>query len=418
MVSLFKYIRGILSRDYNVTNLTKILISLTILSKVYSQVHIAVPLELSTGGFSIPTNLEVSKNKLKLSQKFTLYSLDHPQEHYFVQHYARKNIALVAEVSALQYNNETISVLIGRDYIKSGPTVLSAPIFSFSSPSLDQLSMHVKMLVNFEFEYRLIRLDDRIMDSKTYHRWFYYRRSSLNLTKKISIGVKDAVLASGVNRGIDFKYLNPGSIFQLDQLHYNSRYKVEGANDDNQFIGFDINYLTGKGERIYLDCAVDEFQIDIKDRSHVQDVFGITLGIEKTLKTGLVSIEYFYSSPWLYTNGGSFTNLEHEGYSLGYYSPHSHGINTYLALDFKSYRLNIYSLVYQNGDQSVTTSWDSRDNNIPYYSFKNHWSTEIDVRLEFTNRTWLDHIRITKNIFDSSGFNILLGFSIVDRFLL
>jgi hypothetical protein len=364
--------------------------------------------QVSQNSFLVPVNTNIRDGNFSLVQSILIMRLNHPVERTQIYSYSRSDVTLLTERSKLSYSNNSLKVGIGRDYIKSGPTYMNGPLFSSYTPSLDHISFNYVLPNGLEYEYFLIRLNDEQSDSGVYKRWLYFRRFGIAFGK-LNLGLKDIVLSSGMQRGVELNYLNPGAFFQLEQLHGHVESGDGGENNDNQLIGIDLSYKFSEGKSFYLDFILDEFQIDITDRASVQDVFGLTVGAQIILVDKMIIIEYYLASPWLYTNGGLFTNVNYYGFSLGLRAPQSHGIS--LLAEKKTFigTLNCTMHMYQVEAQTVRTEWNSRDNRIPIYDFEDRWSTELHLKLSFSQTKYLDYIGMTYNLNESAGLHLLIG---------
>jgi hypothetical protein len=367
--------------------------------------------EISQRSFWAPLHASLSRQNITIRQHLVLFHINHPSAAYIIQEYNRSNISLVSEVSILEYETDILKLEIGRDYIHSGPSIINSTLFSSWSPSFDHIGLKLSRFLGFDYEYQLLRLDNRENEYGSFHRWLYYRRLSYDTGHGVIVGVKDAVLATGIKRGVDFYYLTPGAIFELEQLH-NHIGAVENArtNNDNHIIGFDIAFIIQNWGSLYVDGIIDEFQIDAADRQDVQDVFGINIGFQKTLKHGSLVVEYFLSSPWLYTNGGQFTNVEYYNYSIGLRTPQSHGLSLIHVFDGKKWNSDVQISLYQKGKQDLGIVWDADGNKIPLYDFSDRVEVEVDARIEFKEYQYLDHFRVCYNLLDQSDLHFMIGF--------
>ena len=379
---------------------------------LFAQLNVSITPEISTSSFLIPLQLSLSEAEFNFAQRTSVLHLNHPQNRFFIQSYNRADITMVTEISNFSYMGEAISLKVGRDYIVSGPSQINGPLFSSFAPSLDHFAFHFFRSHNVDFEYRLIRLDNRQHLLGTFNRWMYYRRISLQLAERFELGFKDIVLATGVQRGIDLNYLNPAAIFQLEQLHGHVEAGTPGQNNDNQLMGFDISWSVSPNLQIYGDFILDEFQIDIADREHIQDVFGLTIGLEKNYPGSELVLEYYLASPWLYTNGGMFTNVEIQGIPLGYRAPQSHGVSVMYQHQLVWGQMMLQMSSCQIGEQTVLTDWDSVGNRIPLYDFDHNWQSEFDLSFYFEHNKYIDHIRLTYDLLDSEGLYFVVGFNL------
>ena len=369
----------------------------------------------ATNSFIIPIHFSTSLGSLTLEHQSDIIHLDYPTDKYLIHSYQRKQITALSEVSELRWVDENLMIAVGRNYVHSGPSIRNSSLFSAFTPSLNHISLDLNLFRSTTFEYQLIRLDDRQSDFGIYKRWLYYRRLQFSIGESWKVGLKDVVLATGVQRGVDLAYLNPGAVFQLEQLHGNVEQGTPGQNNDNQLLGLDIEYRMRKNSRIYFDFILDEFQIDVADRDHAQDVFGVTLGIEHTKPNQQTYFEYWFGSPWLYTNGGAYTNVEVNNIPLGFLSPNAYGFSIGWIQDYEKVRTNMLINIHKQGEQTVNTVWNSVDNKIPLLLPDENWQPELDLRVGFKNMKLLKEIRVTYNLLNSKGLFLILKFNAFDK---
>jgi hypothetical protein len=371
--------------------------------------------EISQRSFWAPLQVAFSRENISFRQQLVLFQINHPNSVYIIQEYNRSNISLISEVSVLEYKTDILKLKIGRDYIHSGPSTINSTLFSSLSPSFDHIGFKMFRFLGFEYEYQLLRLDNRENEYGSFHRWLYYRRLSYDTGHGVNVGLKEAVLATGIKRGVDFYYLTPGAIFELEQLH-NRVGAIENArtNNDNHIIGFDLEINFRKWGSLYFDGIIDEFQLDAADRQDVQDVFGINLGVKKTLPHGSLVVEYFLASPWLYTNGGHFTNVEYYNYPIGLRTPQSHGLSLIHAFGGKRWNSEIQLSLYQQGEQNLNTVWDADGNKIPLYDYSDEVEVEVDAKIDLKGYRYLDHVRICYNLLDQDDLFFMVGFKLIN----
>jgi len=370
---------------------------------------------ISTNSIYLPFHFTTSRDNITLEYQFDLVHQEFPVDQYLIHSYYRGNFTAVSEISEFRWSGTSHAVAIGRNYINSGPAIRNAGLFSAFTPSLNHVGLNSRIFNDWKFEYQLIRLDDRQADVGAYKRWLYYRRLQFSVGENLKVGLKDVVLSTGLQRGVELTYLNPFALFQLEQLHGNVEEGTAGQNNDNQIMGIDIEYQYSKSTRLYFDAILDEFQIDIEDRDHAQDVFGVTLGVEYTQSNQQTFFEYWFGSPWLYTNGGMYTNVEVDNIPLGYLSPNAYGISLGRIQDYSKYRVDVLINVHKQGKQTVNTAWDSVDNRIPLLLSNENWQPELDLRLGLKNRKLLKEIRVTYNLLNSEGLFLILKFSAFDK---
>jgi hypothetical protein len=370
--------------------------------------------ELTQKSILLPLEIDIRNGNITFRNRFALFELSHPSNRYRLYSYQRKEITFITETSTFEFKNDAVKIKLGRDYIKSGPAFLNSPLFSSHSSSLDHFSFAWSDSSRYKYEYFLLRLDNRSNNQETFNRWLYYRRAEIRLFNNIFIGFKDAVIATGVKRGIQLNYINPSALFQLEQLHGRTGPNdgTPTVNNDNQLMGIDIAFHM-QHYKYYADLWVDEFQIDAADRKFIQDVFAITLGVKKKNKHSTLCAEYFYASPWMYLNGGMYTNAEVEGTPLGPVGPFSHGLS--LALEHhrsSKYLVKLYASIFQKGAQSFSTIYDPEYNYVNFYGFDNTLLTEWDIKIFPVQFKHLEFLGLNYNLLNSNKLFVLVGFKI------
>ena len=355
--------------------------------------------------FSFPVNIDYSINSdMSIHHINRFYNINYPHYRYLHSSNIRDNITMISEVSYIQYNKDNYFIKFGRDYIDSDISSISGLFFSSYSPSINHglLSfvnnrISARMIVSSLSKDNIVcgnELNDSICDDLSagnhyINRWFYYRHLSYEISDKLQIGVGDAIISSGENRGVEFYYLLPLASFQAEQLHNMSRQDfVEtnenyGVDNDNGFMFFDIKYLMNKDKTIYASLLIDDFQIDKEDREHMQDVFGLLFGFSNKSENTNLRLEYSYASPWLYINSGLFTNYINYSYPIGLRSPHSQSIDLSLDYKFSFGSLSLLTHLEQRGIQTFSTIWDAWDNKIDYFNFNKTLKPELLIRLDF-----------------------------------
>lgn len=380
---------------------------------MWAKTHVTSYLEFSNNTASIPITFNWEKSGISVNHSNHIFELDYPYRKQMIHSYERQNITMLTEVSNIAYTTSMLNMQVGRGYIISGPAIVNAPIFSSYAPTLDHIAFNLNPIARWGFEFNLIRLDDRKSGTSSYNRWLYYRRLSIS-ARKWKFGLKDIVLATGIQRGVEVNYLNPSAIFQLEQLHGHVEEGTPGKNNDNQLMGVDIQFSLSKDLNLYFDFILDEFQIDTQDRDRLQDVFGLTLGIQSLGQNHEIILEYYLASPWLYTNGGQYTNVEFYGTTLGFRNPHSQGFTVQYSINKPSWILFVQSTFSQRGDQSVATIWEPKDNKIPLYDFTNKWDNQLELKVTFPKSKYFNHVRITHDLLDTKGWYLLLGLTLLN----
>ncbi len=372
-----------------------------------------ININASNQSFNIPISVEKNFGTLTVFNKVQIFTLNYPLDTYTYQQYNRNNVSMVTEQSYFRFNRESFNIQMGRSFNSYDSKRMNGVFNSSVSPSLDQIKLNA-FSKNFNYSVDVISLDSQSSNLNVYNRWFYHRRIGLTISERLNIGFHDAVVATGVKRGIDMAYLAPLTEFQLEQLQGSAKtelgYQV-GGNNDNILLGFDWEYTMPWGS-FYNEWVIDEFQIDSAGRENVQDVFGLVVGAHIIQNDFDITLEYAYASPWLYLNGGMFTNYEFRGYPMGLRSPHSQSLDMRIRYEINEKRnIQLQLRLEQCGEQSFDTVWDSPGNFVPFFDFKHTLKPEFYLTYTLGHK-WLNHISVTNNWLETDGFYFLLGFNL------
>ena len=363
--------------------------------------------------FSIPFKIRYKINSnFMVSHSNRLYNLNHPHMNYLHYNKSRENTTAINEESYIKYNDESISFLLGRKYIK----VNNKFFFSDFSTSFDQIYFNYE-INNFNYNYYLIKLNDETVSSienpdMYISRWLYYREYSVNVNKNTILTFSESVLSSGENRNIDFYYLTPFGLFLAEQYHNLNRQDGGGdsnINNDNSLIGLNINHSINKNTKLDFSIIIDDVQIDQEDREKYQDVFGFSIGLDLNNANYIFKINYNYSSPWLYLNNGTFTNHISNNYPIGLRYPHYHNIEAYIEYSNDISKISSYFIIGEKGNQDFNSVWESENNKINYYEFNEKLPIEIFFKYKFINENkFIPNIILTHNWMGSQINTLIL----------
>tara|TARA_Y100001970_G_scaffold291294_1_gene427895 strand:+ start:993 stop:2243 length:1251 start_codon:yes stop_codon:yes gene_type:complete len=393
-----------------------------------------IQLEIGTNGtLSIPLILDYNiTENLSIHHTNRFYNIHHPSWRYLYQKNQRDDLTMISEISYFLFSKDNISFKIGRDYMDSNSGRINDLFFSSFSPSLNHLMFNFDN-PDFQGTMSIIKLDNRSIncdnDINSYcddlddgkhniNRWFYYRHISWSITDKLKIGLSDAIISTGEDRGVEFYYLMPLGSFQAEQLHNISRKDfVEegvgyGINNDNGFLGFDIDYKIDDRSSMYTSLLIDDFQIDVEDRDFMQDVFSFMAGYSSQFKNIDFIIEYSYASPWMYINSGLYTNLEYNKLSLGIRNPHSQSID--LKFDFKINEKSFTIFVHkeQIGNHTFDTDWNAWENKIDYFDFSKTLNAEVFFQYH-SNKKYFPNILFYNNWKQSNNNELILTWNYI-----
>jgi hypothetical protein len=363
-------------------NIGKLFISLIwIYSSLAAQLNFELQAQLSNNTWNFPllAQAQISDN-LSLFQTYVFTHINHPTDRYKWFTYSHGNNTFYNDEGFFRYYNKKMELTIGRNYTSIGYGRMSGLFLSPVSPSLDQITLNIRGISNFNFRNSIIRLDNRSKvwggNEKVAHRWYYLRSIGYNYKDKVKINLFDAVIATGFNRGLEWYYVNPLSSLFMERKHQyhwgegSDTSTVIGRGDnDNHFVGGSIN-ISIKQWEILGEILIDEWQLTYDYRDNMQTVFGVMFGTHYYSEKLEFAIEYSYASPWLYLNRALYGGLEQHYQPLGLRSPQSHAVDFSFEIFLsKTKSLLIQSHLGERGNQTLSTIWNAWDTKIDHYDF-------------------------------------------------
>lgn len=185
---------------------------------------------------------------------------------------------------------------------------------------------------------------------------------STRIGKRWNLGIFESITWGGVNRGLDFNYMNPIILYHPIAFADQS--------SANILMGLNVRYVPMKDMVLYGQFMLDEFRInDVRTRNgwwgNKQGLQGgfkyfNVAGIENLM----IQSELNYIRPYTYQYHGTFANYEHYNQPIA----HPIGANFYESTNFLRYRyrmwgveMNYQYLVY--GDDADQINNGRRVNN-------------------------------------------------------
>ena len=276
--------------------------------------------------------------------------------------YKRAGITGKYENGYIQYSTQNITIQLGRKPVWWGQSWESSIIKSGHSPPYN----HATLLLEFkDFQLELLtgQLHSGRVDSIGRFKRFIGGKKFTYISKssKYLLAVGDLILYTGVNRSVEWQYINPVIPFIFSDLENDA-----GENDNNMI------FIYGRGIinstlSTYFELLVDDFQIDIENRDKIQDGLGFKMGFDgtrtvKNKKFGF-EVEYTRISGYTYLAREWFTNWEERGIPIGYkYGPDCQSLFFLLEYWYNSNLLFSFSNEYlEKGELILSSQYDPYD---------------------------------------------------------
>jgi len=271
--------------------------------------------------------------------------------------------------SLVRFQNDNISFELGRGPVWWGQPWGNSIIQSGKTPSYDHLDMRFNFN-NFQLEILAGQLgseksenNDRINRNIAGHRLTWTSDDH-----KWLIGVGEQVLYTGVNRSLEWWYLNPAVPYFFTALEEDEEI-IEGERDnDNSILFIFSRYVIRPNISPFIELIIDEFQTKKQSMKKYPNSLGVKIGLDGLLtilrKDFYFNIEFNKIDNWTYIHGGQFTNWQNRDHAIGY--PYGSDLwsfqvqtETWLS---KKILISFDWLFLNKGNNNLSTYWEAKDN--------------------------------------------------------
>lgn len=222
----------------------------------------------------------------------------------------------------LVYTSKHLDFTFGRDALQWGPARFSHINLTGNVPPYDMMHMRLKKGL-FDLSWFTAQFPTRRFHGMHINRYFTgHRLEYISDNSRLNIGLGDLTLYTGENRTINWAISNP--LMPVVPLMFEGlEWRGEqGGDNENAQLLFDATYYYLSKQRIYLELAIDDFQIDSKDRERLDDAVGATIG-----QSGVVPISERFNlqiqteisilNTWVYNHHGVLTSWLYKNRPLG-----------------------------------------------------------------------------------------------------
>ena len=219
------------------------------------------------------------------------------------------------DLSGVGYQNETLLFQIGRGRENWSAGNDINLILSNDSPSYDYMK--------FQYNYgkaRFVTFHGFLENKNNYNRYITGRGIELTNKKSMVFGFSEIVIYSGLNRPIDFAYINPISTHL--EIELNNRQNTLGTENGNAVWQFSNDNLIGKRLRISNNLIIDELVIDkVQLDSGKVNGLGwssrIAYNLSNSNKVVILYGSLTYVGTHTLRHGNGYNNFVHRNYPLG-----------------------------------------------------------------------------------------------------
>ncbi len=264
-----------------------------------------------------------------LAVEFWLTGTSHEQGEFLLgTHTTRGGWTGRVQHGLIQYHRPGLLIELGRRNLTTGLNTISELGWSRQVPAVDmiryQLSTQKPKLSLDVICGQLSDIDNPLMD-----RWYVSHRvvwrQASNPRNMITFG--DHAIFAGEGRGLELQFLSPFVPSFLENFEgYSEADNQQTIDGDNSSLFLAWSWWIPSGFsssiRSYGEVLIDEFQLDAEDREMLDNVYGLTLGIETSMlplwgKATSIQLEASALSPWIYVHRGAGTSFNEKGHVIG-----------------------------------------------------------------------------------------------------
>jgi len=309
--------------------------------------------------------------------------------------------------SFVRYQNDNLSFQLGRAPIWWGHPWGTSIIQSSASPSYDHLDLRFDFN-SFQLEVLAGQLGSEESDdgNRIRRNIAGHRLTWIPENHKWVLGVGEQVIYTGINRSMEWWYLNPAVPYFFTALEEDEE-KLEGERDnDNSILFIFGRYIIKPNISPYFEFIIDEFQIKKESMDKYPNSLGVKIGMDGLYtilsKDIYFNIEYNKLDNWTYIHGGQFTNWQNRDHSIGY--PYGSDLWSFQAQletwASKSILLSFDWLYLKKGNNNLSTYWEaegSTELNFPSKPESNY--NLIDLSTSFYHKIGFIKMGLSNNIF-------------------
>ena len=309
--------------------------------------------------------------------------------------------------SIVRYKNDIISFQLGRSPVCWGNPWGSSIIQSGGAPSYDHFDIKFNFN-NFQLQVLAGQLGsensiggDRIRRNIAGHRLTWIPKGN-----KWLIGVGEQVLYTGINRSMEWWYLNPAVPYFFTALEEDEEVLEGGIDNDNSILFVFSRYAIKPNISTYFEFIIDEFQIKKESKKEYPNSLGLKIGIDGLYtifkKDIYFNFEYNRLDNWTYIHGGQFTNWQNRGHAIGY--PYGSDLwSSNLQLESwlsKRILLSFDWLLLKKGNNNLSTYWIGQGSaglSFPSKPISNY--NLIDLAITFYYSKVIMKMGLSNNVF-------------------
>ncbi len=293
--------------------------------------------------------------------------------------FSRNGVSGSFNTAVIEYHNSSNNALIavGRSHIWWGQSLMSSLIINPNCGPFDQIYFKL-MHKNYKLESFTARLNSKSDYDSIFNRYLAGHRISYIAPKKnFIINVGELFIYSGINKGLDLRFINPVIPYTIVDLNNNDDLQ---ADNTNAILFFDFRYKYNTKYSIYSELIIDDFQID---DTNVNNALGIKMGID--IKSTLINKNIFLRieknkiDQDTYSHHGNYSYFLYNDRPIGFQYGQNCNTNSielrYELSDVIKFNFKFMELI--KGKYSTISAWDeigikengNKFENLKFYDF-------------------------------------------------
>jgi len=264
----------------------------------------------------------------------------------------------------IRYENDLMTLQLGRSPILWGQSFENSIIQSIITPSFDHMYLQLKFN-QFRLEILSGQLGSEFLQGERIKRNIAgHRLTWLSKNKKLFASFGEQIVYTGLNRGFEWHYLNPFVPYFFTALEGDEEENTDGDND-NSILFATMRYVYKPQLSIFGELLIDDFQVD---DNNYQDGLGIKIGADGAFDISGKSItwvlEWTRINSWTYIHHGQFTSWQNRGHAIGFpYGPDLNSFHIQAGVEIsKSLSFNMEANWLEKGSNTLSTPFGNSDN--------------------------------------------------------
>jgi len=186
----------------------------------------------------------------------------------------KDNLTANFDDASFKFRTGNFEMFMGRGWLKFGRSAEDGLLMSGYAPPFDYGRVRYRKGA-FDLMYFIATLDNLVLDGESARRYLAGHRIDVRPFDFLELAATEVVVFGGVNRPLEWYYLNPVVPYYWEQLNEDK--------DDNPLWSLEWSVIPARGWELYGEWLIDDFQIDFESEPHQ---LGILVGLHAAAPFG------------------------------------------------------------------------------------------------------------------------------------